>query len=238
MKNVLILEDKQEEVTALSKMLHKIDNEVEVYVASNIGDAYSYTIHSDISLFLVDIILDPQNPNDASGMEFVETIRSIPRYKFVPVIFITAVEDPTLHAYKDLHCYSYIKKPLHYADVEGVIKEALLFKHPVVDNDRFTIQQDKVLYCLKKSEIVRIDSHAGKMIFKTIAEDIRVFYRSCPKILEKLKSDKFVLCNRGTIINRDFIHWVDYSNNEIQLIEEYGTVKLRKSYKKEFIDEE
>ncbi len=236
MKNVLIVEDKLEEREALAKLVSSVDCEVVVHTASSLGEACECCIKNDISLFLVDIILQPHNINDISGIQFVEMIRNMPRYKFVPVIFITSVEDRTYSAYKKLHCYSYINKPLHYIEAEKVIREALEFKHPI-DDDKLILQQNKKLFYINKSDIVYIHSKAGKMVITTVKDKFDLYYFTCEKILNRLKSNKFKKCKRGMIVNLDYIDSVDYESGLINLTDGYGVLKIGVTKRKDFFDD-
>lgn len=111
MKTILILEDNAREMERLVKIVREQGTQNEVICAVNLEQAYHMAMEKSIDLFLLDIILDPRTSGDASGMKFADHIREVERYHFTPIIFITGLEDPSLYAYSDVQCYSYIEKP-------------------------------------------------------------------------------------------------------------------------------
>ncbi len=126
MKNILIVEDKEIHRKTLMKLLEGIED-IQVFVAATVEEAYVISMENTIHLFLVDIILNTDVRGDVSGLKFVETIRGIHKYKFSPLIFITSLEDPELYAYKELHCFGYIEKPFNPKEVINMVKLALEF---------------------------------------------------------------------------------------------------------------
>lgn len=58
----------------------------------------------------------------------MENIRKIDRYSFIPVIFVTSLEDAKFHTYEKLHCYSFIEKPFDEIKLKNLMKECLTFK--------------------------------------------------------------------------------------------------------------
>ena len=127
MKTVLIVEDNARSMEMLTKLVKDIRTDVVIKSASRREEAEILALNNNIDLFMVDIVLDTSNPGDVSGMEFAERVRAFQKYKYTPIIFITSLEDPELHAYSDIHCYYYVEKPFNVAKVSSVIAEALEF---------------------------------------------------------------------------------------------------------------
>ena len=125
MKSVLIIEDNPLSMEMLAKIVNEIDPELQVYKAVNQNEAYALSMRITMDLFLIDIILDSTIPGDVSGMRFAGYIRGVERYKYTPMIFITALEDARLFAYSDMHCYYYLEKPYDAKKAFQVISEAL-----------------------------------------------------------------------------------------------------------------
>lgn len=61
-------------------------------------------------------------------------------------------------------------------------------------------------------------------------------YKSCKNMLLELKSDKFVKCNKNTIINVDFILNIDPVNRYITLVNEYGVLEIGQRIKQKFLN--
>ena len=130
MRNLLILEDKQKHLEALKKIISEVSSDVCIFTASNVLEAATIAVENTIHVFLVDIILTPNNPGDTLGIRFAENIRNVSKYEFTPLVFITSLEDPELNAYKRLNCLAYIEKTFDKQRVQEVIKKALRFPLP------------------------------------------------------------------------------------------------------------
>ena len=87
-KKVMIIEDNKAEVEALTEVVKRVDSQAIVESTDSIGTALEYAVANNVSLFIVDIVLFPEKRTDTSGIDFVETIRNMHQYKFVPVIFV------------------------------------------------------------------------------------------------------------------------------------------------------
>lgn len=70
MKEILILEDKKETRELLVRMVKKTQMDVRVYEMADEKEAYSIALRKNIDLFLIDLILHPEEKGDVSGGEF------------------------------------------------------------------------------------------------------------------------------------------------------------------------
>lgn len=235
MRRVLIVEDNKLETEALEKVVHNIDSNIQVLLTDNLGEAFQYAIQHQISVFIVDIVLDPRNMTDVSGLEFVENIRKLPQYKSTPVIFVTGLNDPRLYAYENLHCYRYIQKPLFYSEVEQIVRETLELNLTRDTEDTLKIKKDGTIYVIHKKEIMYAYSKAAKMTIVTERDQFTFFYLTCTTLLDMLKSERFQQCSRSTIINYDFVRSVDQRKNLIELQGCTEKIKIGKLYKKVFL---
>ena len=229
MKRILILEDKKESSSSLVNMIQNMGKEIQIYDTSEIGKAYQIAMERNIDVFLLDIILDPQKPGDMSGMIFADRIRQIEKYKFTPVIFLTGLEDPELHAYKELHCYGYLAKPYDPEKLTWLLEDAMDFSHPREDN--------RNIYLKKMQDIVYIKSSAGKMLVKTTKDELEISYKSNSQIIKELDSEDFIRCSRSVIVNSSFIDSIDSTNRYVQLKNAYGTLEIGTIMKKTFLKE-
>ena len=158
MKAVLIIEDNAASMEMLAKITNEVDPEIVVHRAVNQNEAYACAMRISIDLFLIDIMLDPKNPGDVSGMRFANRIRMVERYKYVPMIFITALEDARLYAYSDLHCYYYLEKPYDAKKAWEVITEALeVPQKKNLPHDVF-FRKDGILFKKNITEVVYIEN--------------------------------------------------------------------------------
>lgn len=235
MKTVLIVEDNVRSMEMLVKIIENLRTGVEIKTASSQEEAAILAMKFNIDLFMLDIILNASNPGDVSGMKFAEYIRTLQKYKYTPIIFITALEDPELHAYSDLHCYYYVEKPYDVEKVSSVISEALEF--PAVHNEPQNIffRKDGILYKKEISEILYIEnSRAGQTVYCSNG-NLKLPYKPNYKILEELASDKFIQCSRYHIINYDYIDKIDTVNRYILLKGVKTPIEIGNSFKKKFL---
>ena len=243
MKKVLILEDNLQALKVLEKIAGDSAPDVLPRPASNVASAYHMAMEQDISLFLIDIILDITRSNDTSGIRFAEKMRSLEKYRFTPIIFATSLEDPRLHAYSHIHCYGYLEKPYNHDTVRKLVAEALKFPG-CSDNEKekyIYFRKDGILYPRKHSEIVYLENVGRQLtIYTSDGGQLHMPYRTCAALLEDLGSKRFVQCSRSTILNRDYIDNIDIQNRYVRLrrvdtIIEIGTI-MKKKFLKEIED--
>lgn len=91
MKEVLILEDKSETRKVLAGLVKEVRSDAVIYEAADEKTAYDIAMKRTIDLFLVDIILHPQQHDDVSGGEFAQNIRKVDKYLFTPILIITSI---------------------------------------------------------------------------------------------------------------------------------------------------
>lgn len=150
MRTVLILEDNEKSLEMLAKIIKDVDDSLYVKYAVNMEEVYAASMKYNIDLFVIDIIWNPKDCNDVSGIKFADNIRKIKKYQYTPTVIITSLEDPKLYVYSDIHCYSYIEKPYDVDKVSKVIKDALnIPKRKVVNNNIFFVKYD-MEFCIKR----------------------------------------------------------------------------------------
>lgn len=216
-RNILIVEDNEAHMDALLVIIKDLHQNVKVYCATNVDDAYSMALKYNIHLFLVDIILDTKNPGDVSGLKFATKMRGFNQYKYIPLVFITSLEDPKLFSYSELNCLGYIEKPFSVEQVRNVIKKALDF--PIKeDDDRFVhFRKDGITYSVYIRDIVYIENSRRKIRIVCVNDELEVPYITCKQILEELNSKSFIPCSRYCIVNKKYVVQTDYANRYVKL---------------------
>ena len=240
-RNILIVEDNEAHMNALLKIINDLHQDVKVYCVANIDDAYLLALKYSIHLFLVDIILDTKNPGDVSGLKFATKMRGFVQYKYVPLVFITSLEDPKLFSYSELNCLGYIEKPFSVEQVRNVIVKALDF--PIKeDDDRFVhFRKDGITYSVYIKDIIYIQNSRRKIKIVCVNDELEIPYVTCKQILEELNSKSFIPCSRYCIVNRKYVVQTDYANRYVKLrhvdnLIEIGII-MKKSFK-EWMEED
>lgn len=105
--NLLIVDDKQENIVALEALLHIHDINIITTTSSN--EALRICWEKDIAIALVDVQMPGMN-----GFELVEILKNNPRTQEIMVIFVTAISVETKYAIKGLNvgAVDYLYKPL------------------------------------------------------------------------------------------------------------------------------
>lgn len=235
-KKILILEDNSKSAALVEQLIQECDNSAKVYIEKDLDRAYALVMQNTIQLFIIDVILDTARPGDASGIRFVKSVRDISRYKHTPVIFITALQDPEIYAYRELHCYGYIEKPFAVDQVKKLIKDAL--DYHAADQKDYTLhfRKDGVIYPISCCDVVYAQSTNHQICFYLAnGTEFTVNYKTCKQVLEEAEYDEFLQCNRGTIVNRKFIKNIDVANGLITL-ENDVQIDIGIRYKKKFIE--
>ena len=216
-RNVLILEDKQCHREALCKILSELEKDIVIFEAENVEEAFQITMKKHIHLFLIDIILCPEQQGDVEGLLFAQKIREIQTYQFTPIIFVTSLEDPKLYSYSHLHCWGYIEKPFDVEKVKQTIMEALKF--PIDDDMERSVyfRKNGIIFAKKVKDIIYIENERRKIIIHCKDDVLDIPYKTCDEILEELDSKIFIRCSRFAIINKAYIEKIDYTNRYIKL---------------------
>ncbi|WP_339135177.1 MAG: response regulator [Candidatus Electrothrix sp. GW3-4] len=93
MQKILVVDDKEQNLFTLRKVLADLD--VEFVQATYGNDALKATLHNDFAL----AILDVQMP-DMDGYELAERLRCDPKTENLPIIFLSAVYHDDYHVFK------------------------------------------------------------------------------------------------------------------------------------------
>lgn len=236
MKEVLIVEDNEESIVALKKILHEITKDVIVWTANDYEKAQKIVLEHVIDVFIVDIILHRDNPNDLSGLSFIQFIRGIKRYEYSPVIITTFVGSLKEYAYDILDCYKYLEKPYRYEDAFRVIFKALNMPLNYEEKRYLHVRSDGVVNVIRVNEIVCILYENRKLTIYTIHGMLQIFYTSLSYIHQQLQEHNFVRCNQSAIVNKDYVERVDIKNCIVYLQKPYNPVKIGIAHKKKTVD--
>lgn len=105
--NVLIVDDKEENIIALEALIQRDD--INIISTTSPNEALKLAWDKNISLALIDV----QMPN-IDGFTLVEMLKSHPRTKDILILFVTAISKETKYAVKGLStgAVDYLYKPL------------------------------------------------------------------------------------------------------------------------------
>lgn len=240
MKSVLIIEDNKTQLEMLRKLVLEVSPNATVYIASEIKTAYKILIEKTIDVFMVDIILDVTRPGDTSGVKLVEKIRTIPKYMFTPVIFITSLEDATKYTYTNLNCLGYVEKPFAPEMVKVLVKKALYFSTENKSEKEAVhcFRKEGILFPIKIKNILYIESinHVVNIYLKE-GGSLTIPYVPCKQLLEDINSKSLIQCSRNAIINIDHINSLDTTNRYIALHHTTARIEVGVTFKRKILAE-
>lgn len=237
-KNILIMEDSPKWLDKVCSLAASVNMEVEVFATTELQEAHHLALEYGIDLFIIDLILDTRVSDDTSGMDFADQIRQIDKYRYTPIIFISSLEDPKLYAYSNIHCYQYIEKPFDEDKTREIFEEAL--RMPLKKNrerEYIYFRNNGILYGVRVDQIIYIQTNVVQMYIHTTHETVKLSPYSIKNILAKLDSDSFLQCSRNTIINENYIEYIDPSNRYVKLKNVDALIGIGPVLKKRFLQE-
>ena len=222
-KKVLILEDLETAREFLIRVVKSCAEDIEIFAFSNTGDATICAMENKIDLFLIDIILKPNNPNDFSGIAFAEYVRGQSRYLSVDIVFVTTLVGLEAQLLRKIHCYDYIEKPIREDRVRQVVKQVFdKIDHKVVEDDICFVRKDRVTYAIHEKEIVYMESHRRQLFIHKKDDVIKVPFLSMSQFMKQIHTQHFLCPTKGVAVNFNYIEYVDSVNRfvKIQNVEE------------------
>lgn len=123
---VLLVDDDRIDVMSIKRALQKSRTDIPVFNARNGQEALDKLREGNLGnplLILLDINMPVMN-----GIEFLKHLRSDQQLSHIPVIILTTSDEARdiTNAY-DLHAAGYIVKPLHFDDMEEVVKQIVAY---------------------------------------------------------------------------------------------------------------
>lgn len=143
---ILIVDDKKENIRALSELISS--EQVDIYSATNAEEALELVSRHEFGLALLDV----QMPI-TSGLELAKIIRSVKKYKNLPIVFVTAHQEDNLLIYESYQtgAVDLLFKPLDAFAVRSKVKVFV----------ELAKQKKQLELHLKELERLRLESDAA-----------------------------------------------------------------------------
>jgi len=234
---ILILEDNRDSLAAVAAMAENVSKCVSVTPVNSLEEARTALnkARQPFQAFLLDINLNPDDKQDASGMVFAREIRAKKEYAFTPIVMLTSIANMELSAYRELHCYQYLIKPYHEADIEQLVGKLLFLSQQGETRESFVmVKKDGVNYKLFCKDIICVRAVPRGVCFVLAKEEMRVPYLSIKQLMEKLPGEQFLQVHRMCVVNLDYVDYIDTVNGLIHL-KNGETAEIGVTYKNRLI---
>lgn len=163
MRKIMLVEDNQAAVRRMKQYIKNIDPNLEIYAFAEAGAAYRFAQKELISLFILDIQL-----TDYKGTSLAKQIRSLPQYKYTPIIFETVLAGEELSAYRDVKCYGFLIKPFGEEEFSQAFCDALgMSEHMEEPSKTIRIEQKQFVLEYVLGEIVFVEAFGKKLVIHT-----------------------------------------------------------------------
>lgn len=233
MAGILILEDDTVSRGALVSMLGKLGKEVQVDAAADLQSAEELLESGkNYDLFLLDVNLDKEDQEDASGLIFAEKVRKVMRYELTPIVMLTSVGSLEIEAYRKIHCYQYILKPYEETEVCEVVKRILAHTRSL-EKPYIIVKKNGINYKILCEDIVFCKAIPRGVCFYLKEEQMEVPYLSIRQLLDKLPKQGFIQCHRMFVVNHAYVRYYDLVNQMIQMEGYPDKIDIGVTYKAE-----
>ncbi len=226
MINIVICDDNRSFISNIKKLLKEnIKFEFNSFSFENYTEEFAKYIATNKipTIYILDIDLKNK---DINGIYIARKIRQLRNYND-EVIFFTSYEKFIKYLINSIvNPIAYVIKS-HYSDnlinAINVAYNSLIMKNDSQSNDtgEIAICESKVDYRIRFKDIMYIEKTKGYkyILIKTkpnyIKDEYKVLY-NIGSLMDRL-DDRFCWLNRGVIVNKDYIKYVDTKNNVIGL---------------------
>jgi len=126
-KKIMIVDDEQDHIKSLKQFL-EYKNEYEVTGVNSGMECFKLLKDNQIpDLIMLDIMMPGM-----TGWDVFDELKENPKWKKIPIIFLTSLKDEYNERYANLFTADYIKKPYDLRDLKKRIERVL---HQDISND-------------------------------------------------------------------------------------------------------
>ncbi|CAG7838729.1 Transcriptional regulatory protein NatR [Clostridium haemolyticum] len=209
MYSILIVEDDEFQRASLKKMLQSLNKRFNIYEASNALDAFNLAKDVEINLFLVDIELE-----ESSGLHLANKLRTVSKYKFTWIIFLTTHIEFLTEAFIKVHCYDFILKPYNKNKVITMVKD--IMEHDI-KKDLIKLERKKVTFEVANKiyvkiyvdEIIFIEVSINSIILYTVKRNYELKRTTLKKILSLIDEKNIIQSHKSFAINLNYISKIE-----------------------------
>lgn len=213
--SVILVEDDHMQREILKTMIFSIYESIKIYEADSEISALEIIEKHNINMFLIDISL-----KESSGLNLALKIRSIPKYEFSQLIFLTTHMDYMLQAFKQIHCYDYILKPYNKGNVQAMLNKLIDREYDKLNNVDYSLNEytnnelvikirNGIYIVTKINEILFIEVKGRDCEINTVGGAYTYSNISLKKILDLINCKYIVQSHKAFAINKNYIFKIE-----------------------------
>lgn len=234
-KNVLIVDCDDRQIQRIEKVVWIAAKEKNIipkmFTANNVTDADEILQETDIDILILDTVYKGFKRGEYLGVEWVERFRETEKYMFLPVIFISSMEEPLNYAYMELKCIGFFPRKFETERLLKVLRRAMYYTTYRDDENYVVPRNYGVYYPIKVKEIVYAQVKDRLLyIHKQDGEVLEIMHMNLSQLYESSESICILQCNKSTLVNKNYVAKVDLKEKYLLLKENSTQIKIGKPY--------
>ena len=125
---ILIVDD---DISYLQSLKSALKYDFDISIASSLKEAKKI-IDKEINLFLFDIQLDENDPENRDGIFLLKWVKNNKKYHDIPVVMISVHRD-YIKKCKEMKADDFLPKPLNIPELKKVLKNLISKTNPIRD---------------------------------------------------------------------------------------------------------
>ena len=217
MAQILLVEDDTTASELIRQYTEALCGKHQLTTVSTATAALNWSDKHSVDLFILDIQLP-----DYRGTELGKQIRTMPRYRFTPILFTTELAGEELGAYREIKCYDFLVKPFTQEQFTNAISAALDMGRQMRKTvPVLRIEQKQFLFEYGLEQILYIESFGKRAVIHSISQgkelNDQISGYSLARLLEMAGPGNLIQCHKSFLINPIYITKIDKGSKTLWL---------------------
>lgn len=209
-KKILIVDSDERQIDRVEKLIEVnavlFNRKIRIHKAATICEADSMIRNKDIDILILGVAYREISLVEVPEIRLVKKLRSMDRYKMLPVIFVSAADIHKEYAYKELNCLSYLPRAFDEDEFGRVLQKAFLYTACTDDEKYIVLKKQTVMYLVRIKDIVYLEMKMRILHFHLIQDEcLEIPYKTMKGVYEETEEGIWLVCNKSTMVNRAYI---------------------------------
>ena len=227
---ILLVEDDTAASELIRQYTEALCGKHQLTTVSTATAALNWSDKHSVDLFILDIQLP-----DYRGTELGKQIRTMPRYRFTPILFTTELAGEELGAYREIKCYDFLVKPFTQEQFTNAISAALDMGRQMRKTiPVLRIEQKQFLFEYGLEQILYIESFGKKAVIHGISQgkelNDQISGYSLARLLEMAGPGNLIQCHKSFLINPIYITKIDKGSKTLWLKNRKDAIPIGEKY--------